>query len=209
MYKYSNKRKAQAENTKWNIYVNARRLFNEKGFYNVTMDEIAENSGVSVGTIYYYYKNKKEIIADYHQELDSAYSQYYHDVILAPGFEDKSTIEKLLQTIIFICETTAGQGLENIRIVYPYMMRNEDFSAKVMHKDRPYMRILHHLFSEAQAKGDVGADVGIAQLISETTMLVRGCLIEWCIAGGGPDVRSFCYHLINTYLQGLTLAKHS
>ena len=184
-------------------------MFNEKGFDNVTIGEIAAAAGVSVGTIYHYYKNKNEIMANYHQELDTSYEKYYRDVILSPEFQDTSTIEKLRQTMIFICETTAGQGVESIRIVYPYLMRNEEFSARLMHKDRPYMQILQHLFCEAQARGDISSEEEITQLVHETTMLVRGCISEWSIGGGKQDIRTTCSHLINTYLQGLALAGHS
>jgi len=41
----------------------AINLISEEGFYNVTTDKIAEKAGVSVGTIYNYFKNKEDIIS--------------------------------------------------------------------------------------------------------------------------------------------------
>jgi len=41
----------------------ARRLFDERGFLNVTMSEIAESSEVSIGALYLYFKNKDDIYA--------------------------------------------------------------------------------------------------------------------------------------------------
>lgn len=38
------------------------RLFGEKGYQNVTMEDIAAESGISKGGIYYYFKSKTEIL---------------------------------------------------------------------------------------------------------------------------------------------------
>ena len=46
----------------------AKRLFSEYGYTNVTMRRIAEEIGVTPGTIYLYYKNKAEILFEIHNE---------------------------------------------------------------------------------------------------------------------------------------------
>ncbi len=37
-------------------------LYSQKGYHNVTMDEIAEESGLSTGIAYRYFKNKKDLL---------------------------------------------------------------------------------------------------------------------------------------------------
>lgn len=46
------------------ILAAARRVFAKKGFYEVTVDEIAEAAGVAKGTLYLYYKSKHQIYWD-------------------------------------------------------------------------------------------------------------------------------------------------
>lgn len=41
----------------------ARKLFQERGFLNVTMSDIAESAELSIGTLYLYFKNKDDIYA--------------------------------------------------------------------------------------------------------------------------------------------------
>lgn len=41
----------------------ARKLFQERGFLNVTISDIAETSELSIGTLYLYFKNKDDIYA--------------------------------------------------------------------------------------------------------------------------------------------------
>lgn len=45
------------------ILEGARRLFQERGFLNVTMSDIAEAAELSIGTLYLYFKNKEDIYA--------------------------------------------------------------------------------------------------------------------------------------------------
>ena len=39
----------------------AIEVFAEKGYHETTVDEIADNLNVAKGTIYYHYKNKKQL----------------------------------------------------------------------------------------------------------------------------------------------------
>lgn len=39
----------------------ALQLFSEKGYFKTTTNEIAKNAGLSIGTLYSYYKNKEDI----------------------------------------------------------------------------------------------------------------------------------------------------
>lgn len=41
----------------------ARRLFQERGFLNVTISDIAESAELSIGSLYLYFKNKEDIYA--------------------------------------------------------------------------------------------------------------------------------------------------
>jgi AcrR family transcriptional regulator len=55
------------------IIVTARRLFNERGYDAVTSNLIARESGVSIGTFYSYFKDKKgvflEVARDYFDDV--------------------------------------------------------------------------------------------------------------------------------------------
>lgn len=126
------KRKKQKENTKQNVYFTARRLFEEKGFNNVTIEEIAEKAGVSVGTIYFHFNSKQEIMAEYHSELDQAYSEYLKRQEDSLDYARKSSLEKIHDFVLFCIEISAKLGVENIRVVYPYMMCNEAFGSSIL-----------------------------------------------------------------------------
>ena len=55
-------RDTQREETKKRIYHVAFKLFDEFGYDKVKVSDIAKAANVSVGSVYYHYKNKEAII---------------------------------------------------------------------------------------------------------------------------------------------------
>lgn len=81
--------------TKLQIMHVAFKLFLQKGFKEVTMKEILENSGLSRGTFYYYFKSKEQVYAEVIEMFfvtipttvqrtidDSSLYAFYHDYLL-------------------------------------------------------------------------------------------------------------------------------
>jgi AcrR family transcriptional regulator len=75
------------------ILNSSKRLFSEKGFFNTSVSDIVEDSGLPVGTIYTYFENKEEIVrviveegwANLESRLEEAFSY-------APNNEEKVKI---------------------------------------------------------------------------------------------------------------------
>lgn len=57
------RKEREKKQRKEQILEGARRLFQERGFLNVTMSDIAETAELSIGTLYLYFKNKEDIYA--------------------------------------------------------------------------------------------------------------------------------------------------
>ena len=54
----------RALKTREKIILAAISVYSEKGYYNTTVDEIAKSAGLSVGTAYRYFKDKKELLLE-------------------------------------------------------------------------------------------------------------------------------------------------
>jgi len=57
------RKKREKQQRKEQILESARNAFQERGFLNVTMSDIAEMAELSIGTLYVYFKNKDDIYA--------------------------------------------------------------------------------------------------------------------------------------------------
>lgn len=74
MKKEPTPRQRQALEMRAKIQSAALTLFNREGFENVSVEEIAQTVGCSVGNIYHYFKSKDELAIRVTQMVDEAYT---------------------------------------------------------------------------------------------------------------------------------------
>lgn len=198
-----NKRQQQAYNTKRNIYNCALRLIQEKGFDAVGVEEIAEAAGVSVGLFYYYFKNKREILAIYHERMDEVYSRYYEGLRASDAWRGKSVMEILEDITIYICSACVEPGVDYMRIVYSYILTDRDFGCAMIAPGRAYFSIMKELFSLGLESGEIDRGFEPRQLVDDITKLIRGCIVDWCINGGMDDIRERSCNIVSIFLRGI------
>ncbi len=69
-----------AEVRRSQILMGAAQVFAEKGFHKATTKQIAKAGGVSEGTIYNYFKNKRELLLAL---IDSIGLQSFKNIVMA------------------------------------------------------------------------------------------------------------------------------
>lgn len=202
----SNKRSLQAARTRRAIYDCALRLFYEKGFDNVTVDEVAEAAGVSIGAFYHYFKGKYEIFAIFHETLDEKYELYYQEMMRDPQKAARPVVENIEEFMIYANAVSVSNGLEYIRVVYPNMLCNADFGASMQDKRRLYFNILRQFGEEGLRRGEFRDGFTVEDLLRDCTIISRGCIVDWCIGGGVCDIREHSRTLLRDYLRGISKA---
>lgn len=89
------------------ILNSAFQLFCEKGYYNTTTNEIAHRAGVSIGSLYSYFKDKDtiflEILERYHQKFEIAKSDVLNDLDLLKA-NNKTWLRLLIESLITVHE---------------------------------------------------------------------------------------------------------
>lgn len=68
--------------TKEKIIETSIKLFNEKGCLNTSTRHIADELGISVGNLYYHFKNKEEIVIEIYEIFSKKLSSHIHFSIL-------------------------------------------------------------------------------------------------------------------------------
>lgn len=78
----------------------ALKLFCEKGYYNTTTNEIAKEAGISIGSLYSYFKDKdtifQEILESYHQNFLSFFEHIKSDINSSLYERDKKAWLRIL-----------------------------------------------------------------------------------------------------------------
>lgn len=108
------------EDKKKRILNTAMRLFAEKGFRNVSLDEIAREAKVGKGTIYVYFDSKMRILEESAKSVFNGFTESFRLV-----FERSESIDEFIDNLV-------NSVVENISVKSKIMM--------LFHKESSYDR---------------------------------------------------------------------
>lgn len=172
-----NQRDIQREETKKRIYDCAFKLFEEKGFANVKVQEIADAAGVSIGGLYHHYKSKEEIIDYGYHTFDEELKEDYE------SHEHKTPAEGIIALIRYQMDTCVRLGVSLTSITFRNQIGAEN---KYRYWEGRY---LYQKLRENLALA--GMD---ESLCKQATRLIlrssRGCVYDWCCKNGDFDLTS-------------------
>ena len=115
-------------NRKEDIIKFTEKLFSQKSFHDVKMDEIAEELGIAKGTIYLYFKSKEKL---YLEILEESYK----------------AIEALLENEIAIDEPSPVKLKKVLEIIFGFYRKNLDV-LKILSRDETHLIKEHFEFTE-------------------------------------------------------------
>ena len=88
-----------------------RRLFVERAFQDIVLDDVAREAGVAKGTLFLYYKNKEELFAAAFADLIDQLGEAF-DELKASGKKGRLLL------------------VETVRIILGHLDRNRDFTSR-------------------------------------------------------------------------------
>jgi len=130
--KYMNERITRNSNRKEDIIKIAAKLFSEKSFHDVKMDEIAEELGIAKGTIYLYFKSKEQL---YLKILEDSHE----------------SIESILESEIANDDPSPIKLKKVLSIIFSFYRRNLDV-LKILSRDETHLIKEHFQFTELWRK---------------------------------------------------------
>lgn len=171
-------------NTKEKIVKIALKLFLQKGFYNVSMQNVADVIGISKPAIYHHFKNKDmmvEAVLDYFSETMGAWSKEYYKGC-------KSDIKQFLKKsfeAIYIYKNVEKillkdkDNIDSLKYTYnEFLLTISKYSDK--YKDRisqdtmRYRTVSESIFRKAQQKGIINSKFSPANLAMMNHSLIEG-----------------------------------
>ncbi len=172
-------------------------LFDKEGFENVSVEEIAQSAGCSVGNIYHYFKSKDELAIQVTSSVDAAYTELEKDYL---ADEKTPARDKLIDFV--------GQSLQ-ISIQEPVLYKSFIHGLKypeqgVLKKGekRVYFRLLRELVCACQSEGSISTDYDADDIVEQLVVLHRGMLFEWRIYEQSFDLIARGRDMANILLRG-------
>lgn len=177
------------------IQETALDLFDREGFENVSVEEIAQAAGCSVGNIYHYFKSKDELAIQLTQHVDEAYQVAY----LADT--DRSGREKLLDFVGRSLEISVGD--EVLYKAFIHGLRYPEQGVLKGSEKRVYYRLLGELVDLCRREGSIRQELITAEVVEELVTLHRGMLFEWRIYEGGFPLAQRGRRMAEHLLEGM------
>ena len=190
-------RKQQALEMRSRIQNVALDLFDREGFENVSVEEIAQKAGCSVGNIYHYFKSKDELAIQVTSHVDAAYLTLEAAYLADTAHTAK---EKLLDFV--------GQSLRistDDPVLYKafiHAMKYPEQGALQRNEHRIYYRVLSELVALCRRDGFIDGQYDDDTVVEYLVTLHRGMLLEWRIYEGKFDISARGIAMAEILLRG-------
>lgn len=168
------KRSAKAEQTRAGIVDAAMGLFRAGGYDATTMRAIADKAGVSLGSTYYYFSGKEELIQAFYDQI-----QVEHAVLAASALNEKTFAARLqgvLETFVDTAEPFHDFGGQFFRNAADPRSPLSPFSAE----STPARAASTELFRQVVAGSDLKVSPALREELPDLLWLLHmGVVLFW------------------------------
>lgn len=120
------KTKEEAEKTRQALLASAFKVFNEKGYAKTTLQDIAEDAGVTRGAVYWHFKNKTDL---FEKLFDFAFMPVRD--LLFSKFEEDLSPREMIDSLMRVWLKNAWEN-ENFRAAFGIMFNKTEWSEELM-----------------------------------------------------------------------------
>lgn len=170
-------RQAQAIETKKRILDTAREMIQEKGIDNITIRGIGKKAGVSVGSFYYYFKSKNDILLDIFHDADDYFSNRLSQS------SSKHAADQIVEFYALYAKYSYIGGDINFAKKF-YHTENKSF----INKDRIMYQILVSMIQTGQDENEIIHTSTAEQIADYLFIAARGLVFDWCLYDGTYDL---------------------
>ena len=189
-----------SEERKSQILDAAMETFSELGFHKARMSDIAETSGLSKGSLYWYFDSKDSIILNL---LEKFFEPELKD--LRALLTDSRSAEDRLEIYVDRVSTDMATMLKWMPLVHDFIalaFRKEQVRKAISRYYKMHLEILLSLIQQGLDAGEFQADNAMEASIAIGSIL-EGTVLLWVYDPSHIDIKYHIKSNINLLLQGL------
>jgi len=170
------------------ILESSYKLFLEKGFTNVSSSEIADFIDISPGTLFYYFKNKDELIITV---LDKYVLGTYYDYFEKSKSNSKSTFARLKRFYKGIMGFNQYYDFDDINseenfkkmllLSFEGIQRYEQINKNYMEFNQKYTEYIKDLLIFGKENEEIREDIDINELVIFIKSNINGIFFLWIV----------------------------
>lgn len=178
------KRQQQAIETKQVLFDTAVALFNEKGYDNVTVEEITNRSGVAKGSFYTYFHSKSDVVIEEFRNIDDYYKRYERNL----NRYKKAHKRLVAFTRAQLRYVRDEVGIRLLKLLYTNNINVSDAQSILIDTSRFLHEIVGRIISYGQETGEFRNDVSTDELALYVNRSMRSVFLDWAISNDGFDL---------------------
>ncbi|MGE7767352.1 TetR/AcrR family transcriptional regulator [Peribacillus sp. NPDC096540] len=194
------KKQLRGEKTREKILKMSLKLFSEKGYDKVTVDEIVKRSGTSKGSFYQHFSAKSDIFLVRFTEVDD----YYREVFQSFP-DDMDAYEKLfifIRKLMRFLEEEMGKDL--MKVIYSSALDSKEHTY-FLNSNRSLFQIIRSLIEEAKEQGNIGIDQSVDEISTLITQSLMGIIYHWGLNISEQSLELLSIPLTETIINGLKM----
>ena len=171
--------KEDAEQTRRAILASAMNIFCEKGYSKTTFDEIAKRIDLTKGAVYWYFRNKPDIVAALINDFAQKHIVLINDFLNTchePEFQNIIDMELLINKHI-------KEDEEFSKFLF-FITSQMEWSESIISKVRPSIEetqnigrnLMTRILQNLQHKGKIRTDIDVSMIAEVLRMLYAGIL---------------------------------
>lgn len=196
-HKRSSKKVQQGLQTKERIMDCAAILFREKGYHQVTVDEVVSCAKSSKGAFYTHFTSKEELVVSMVSLIDEIYLGYL------PA-DNQPALSKISSFIEFAFSAVEERiGLDFISVIYSFQIRDPASPRVTFTPERSFYKICHEFIEEAKTKSEISPQHSTEHVIRVLATGVRGAIYDWCWSRGQFELPQYGKEIIDRLLYSI------
>ncbi len=201
--KKPDKRKVQGAETRKKLYEIAEKMFMERNFSDVSVEDITDEAGITKGAFYVHFESKDALIAlliaDYASRADTNYKAFVES--LPDDMSSSSVLVALAEKITDILSNTLGY--ENIKKIYQMLLAGTMGTEAVKGYSRELYALFYSILEKGIRRGDLTSSLPPEALSRHFVMAIRGVSYEWCVRYPDFDLREQAVEHIRLLIEGI------
>jgi len=169
-------------------------LLEKTSFEDLSMADICQAAGISVGSFYHYFHAKSDILVGLLALIDE-----YMETEVFPLLKEQNEIENLKLFAHHWAVYVDEHGLERSKLISSVIPSDEDLSG---HK-RVSLRRLEQIIMDGQEKKQIRGDIPAEELTDLFFLAMRGVTVDWSRTDGRYSVVSKMDRYIGLFVQAL------
>lgn len=199
------KRKAQGAETKKKLYEIAERLYSERNFADVNVEDITEEAGITKGAFYVHFESKDALIAaliaDHAAKADADYKTFLESLP-----DDMPASLVLLALAERIADTLANKfGCKNMTKIYQMLLSGAAGTEAVKGYGRELYALVYNILEKGLRSGEFTSSLPLETISRHFVMAIRGVSYEWCVRYPDFDLRENTITHCKLLIEGIKI----